>query len=620
MKFRKDINGLRAIAVLAVVLYHFGIRGFGGGFVGVDVFFVISGFLMTGIIVNRISEDKFSLIGFYLDRARRIVPALSVLCTILIVICWFFLIPVDFESLGKHVSSSVAFLSNIVYYNEINYFDASAKEKWLLHTWSLSVEWQFYIIYPLIILALSRFAPIARVKKILILFLLASFASSVYLSDTNPASSFYLLHSRAWEMIAGGLVYLYPLKLSNKKSFIIKYTGLIGIFSCIVLMSSFMVWPGYLAALPVVSTVAILYSSNVSSYVTDNPISQFIGKISYSVYLWHWPVVVGLSYFSLVSGGYKIAGILLSIFIGAISFYIVESPFSKLMKKYNSMKVAEISSSAAVMAIPFLIGATVYNDNGVPSRYPFALITSDEINSERARYWLEGDKPHPAPKTGDKKVLIIGNSHGIDLTYSLMESGFKGDITYIRTTNMCSNFGYTPNTSENISLCTDVFNSIKKFDKWSEMQEVILHDDWAEENISDLKKMIVFIKSVTNAKIYIFGPKMIFDEIPSKIVVEAMKEKMSTVGMINSYSHKYYQARRARINNEVKKEISNEFYERAGVYYIDFLNVQCGESLICDIINPDNKKFIYFDSSHFTLDGAKIFGDKLKSLHPEIYN
>nr|WP_231040650.1 SGNH hydrolase domain-containing protein [Citrobacter freundii] len=272
------------------------------------------------------------------------------------------------------------------------------------------------------------------------------------------------------------------------------------------------------------------------------------------------------------------------------------------------------------MAIPFLIGATVYNDNGVPSRYPFALITSDEINSERARYWLEGDKPHPAPKTGDKKVLIIGNSHGIDLTYSLMESGFKGDITYIRTTNMCSNFGYTPNTSENISLCTDVFNSIKKFDKWSEMQEVILHDDWAEENISDLKKMIVFIKSVTNAKIYIFGPKMIFDEIPSKIVVEAMKEKMSTVGMINSYSHKYYQARRARINNEVKKEISNEFYERAGVYYIDFLNVQCGESLICDIINPDNKKFIYFDSSHFTLDGAKIFGDKLKSLHPEIYN
>lgn len=585
-----------------------------------DVFFVISGFLMTGIIVNRISEDKFSLIGFYLDRTRRIVPALSVLCTVLIVICWFFLIPVDFESLGKHVSSSVSFLSNIVYYNEINYFDASAKEKWLLHTWSLSVEWQFYIIYPLIILALSRFAPIARVKKILILFLLTSFASSVYFSNTNPASSFYLLHSRAWEMLAGGLVYLYPFKLSNKKSFIIKYTGLIGIFSCIVLMSSFMVWPGYLAALPVVSTVAILYSSNVSSYVTDNPISQFIGKISYSVYLWHWPVVVSFSYFSLVSCGYKIAGILLSIFIGAISFYIVESPFSKLMKKYSSMRVVEISSSAAVMAIPFLIGAAVYNDNGVPSRYPFALITSDEINAERARYWLEGDKPHPAPKTGDKKVLIIGNSHGIDLTYSLMESGFKGDITYIRTTNMCSNFGYTPNTPENISLCTDVLNSIKKFDKWSEMQEVILHDDWAEENISDLKKMIAFIKSVTNAKIYIFGPKMIFDEIPSKIVVEAMKEKMSTVGMINSYSHKYYQARRARINNEVKKEISNEFYERSGVYYIDFLDVQCGKSLNCDIINADNKKFIYFDNSHFTLNGAKIFGEKLKYTHPEIYN
>ncbi|EFO3556283.1 acyltransferase, partial [Escherichia coli] len=243
MKFRKDINGLRAVAVMAVVLYHFGISGFGGGFVGVDVFFVISGFLMTGIIVKRISENKFSLIGFYLDRTRRIVPALCALCAVLIVVCWFFLIPVDFETLGKHVSSSVTFLSNIVYYNEINYFDASAKEKWLLHTWSLSVEWQFYIIYPIIILALSKSLSISSVKKILILLLFASFASSVYLSNINQASSFYLLHSRAWEMLAGGLVYLYPLKLSSRQSYAIKYIGIIGVFSCILLMSSLMVWP-----------------------------------------------------------------------------------------------------------------------------------------------------------------------------------------------------------------------------------------------------------------------------------------------------------------------------------------------------------------------------------------
>lgn len=605
---------------MAVVLYHFGISGFGGGFVGVDVFFVISGFLMTGIIVKRISENKFSLIGFYLDRTRRIVPALCALCAVLIVVCWFFLIPVDFETLGKHVSSSVTFLSNIVYYNEINYFDASAKEKWLLHTWSLSVEWQFYIIYPIIILALSKSLSISSVKKILILLLFASFASSVYLSNINQASSFYLLHSRAWEMLAGGLVYLYPLKLSSRQSYAIKYIGIIGVFSCILLMSSLMVWPGYLAAFPVISTVAVLYAFNANSFVTDNKISQFIGKISYSIYLWHWPIVVGFSYFSLVSSIYKFIGVMLSIALGTVSFYIVESPFRNAMKKYSSMRFAEIASSAVVISIPFLMGTVVYKDGGVPSRYPFALITSDEISSERARYWLDGDKPHPAPKTGDKKVLIIGNSHGIDLTYSLMESGFKGDITYIRTTNMCSNFGYTPNTPENIALCTDVFNSIRNFDGWNDMQEVILHDDWAEENINDLKKMIAFIKSKTNAKIYIFGPKMIFDEIPSKIVVEAMKEKMSTVSMINEYSHKYYQIRRMRINNDLKKELENKIYYDMAVKYIDFLDVQCGKELDCEILNPENKEFIYFDNSHFTLNGARVFGGKLKRMHPEIYN
>jgi peptidoglycan/LPS O-acetylase OafA/YrhL len=140
--FRADINGLRAVAVLAVVLFHFRVAGFGGGFVGVDVFFVISGYLMTRIILGPLAEERFSVWRFYLARARRIFPALAVLGALMLAYGWFKLSPMDFKLLAKHVGVSLLFFSNQVYWKESGYFDADAHEKWLLHTWSLSVEWQ----------------------------------------------------------------------------------------------------------------------------------------------------------------------------------------------------------------------------------------------------------------------------------------------------------------------------------------------------------------------------------------------------------------------------------------------------------------------------------------------
>ena len=151
MQFREDINGLRAIAVIAVVLFHFNSSWMPGGFAGVDVFFVISGFLMTGIIFKGLEQQKFSILRFYVARANRIIPALAILCIILLILGWFYLTPQDYKALGKHAASSVTFVSNVTYWLESGYFDALASEKWLLHTWSLSVEWQFYLIYPLVL-------------------------------------------------------------------------------------------------------------------------------------------------------------------------------------------------------------------------------------------------------------------------------------------------------------------------------------------------------------------------------------------------------------------------------------------------------------------------------------
>ncbi|MCP1106398.1 acyltransferase [Serratia nevei] len=202
--FRHDINGLRAWAVIAVVLFHFGIPGFAGGFVGVDVFFVISGFLMTQIIVSGLETGKFSIWHFYLARARRIIPALMALCITLLVLGWFFLVSTDYTTLDKHVLTAILFISNVKFWREAGYFDADSHEKWLLHTWSLSVEWQFYIILPIALVFMARLWRTRGIQLTIFVGLILSFALSCYLAIKSPSSAFYLLPTRAWEMLAGG--------------------------------------------------------------------------------------------------------------------------------------------------------------------------------------------------------------------------------------------------------------------------------------------------------------------------------------------------------------------------------------------------------------------------------
>jgi len=168
MNFRQDINGLRAIAVLAVILFHFNPAWLPGGFAGVDVFFVISGYLMTSIIYRGLSNDNLSVLQFYLARGRRIIPALLAPCLLLLVLGWFVFLPLDYAALGKHVAASVSFVSNMVYWKESSYFAAGAHEKWLLHTWSLSVEWQFYLLYPLCLLVLKRWFGLKSLRWLLL--------------------------------------------------------------------------------------------------------------------------------------------------------------------------------------------------------------------------------------------------------------------------------------------------------------------------------------------------------------------------------------------------------------------------------------------------------------------
>lgn len=208
MKFRKDINGLRAVAVIAVVLFHFNNEWLPGGFAGVDVFFVISGYLMTKIIFEGVENGTFSILAFYSSRAKRIIPALAVCCLVLVLFGWFFLSVIDYEVLSKHVLSSITFLSNIVYATEQGYFDSSSHEKWLLHTWSLSVEWQFYLLFPIFVYFLLKIMSYGKARIAVLITTAFSFLISAIATDIWPSYSYFLLPTRAWEMLVGGIAYL----------------------------------------------------------------------------------------------------------------------------------------------------------------------------------------------------------------------------------------------------------------------------------------------------------------------------------------------------------------------------------------------------------------------------
>ena len=322
MSFRSDINALRAAAVVAVVLFHFNSRWFPGGFVGVDVFFVISGFLMTGIIFRGLEKGNFSVLGFYMARARRIIPALAVLCLSLMIFAFVFVIPKDFSVIAKHALSSLLFVSNFVYFGESGYFDASAHEKWLLHTWSLSVEWQFYMLYPLLILGARRFFGLDFARKLVLIGSLAGFAVCIFTSYRSASAAFYLLPSRAWEMMLGGVAYLFPLRLQSASRRIAEWVGWLAILGGCIFLKSTDIWPGYLAAIPVLGAFLVIQANVCSSFVSNNRAIQKVGEYSYSVYLWHWPIIVAAAYLQIDKT--PVTMLLVLTLASAMSYLLVE--------------------------------------------------------------------------------------------------------------------------------------------------------------------------------------------------------------------------------------------------------------------------------------------------------
>jgi peptidoglycan/LPS O-acetylase OafA/YrhL len=334
--FRKDINALRAVAAAIVVLFHFHVGGFGGGFVGVDIFFVISGLLMMQIIERKVAAGRFSIAEFYMARTRRIVPALAALCLTMLAFGMVFLDPMTLSEIARNALASLLFLSNILYSSFSSYFADSAETNWLLHSWTLSVEWQFYLILPVVMALASRSSLLWRHRKTWIAgACILSFLAAIMIagrSESFEKYAFFLLPTRAWEMLAGAwLAVAAPQIRSQALSLAMLAFGLASIIFATVIFDAATPWPSLWTAIPVLGTVAILAVGQGSAGLgnagwTRLPGIQTLGTWSYSLYLWHWPIFVGFTYFGVKMGPTAIlCGLSLSIVCAMLSYELFET-------------------------------------------------------------------------------------------------------------------------------------------------------------------------------------------------------------------------------------------------------------------------------------------------------
>ena len=432
--FRQDINLLRGIAILSVVFYHFAPTLLPGGFTGVDIFFVISGFLMTKIIATSLERQTFNLFQFYAARSKRIIPALLMLCVVLALVTFFWLPTNEYRKLGNYIGYAALFISNLKLKKESgDYFATDSHENWFLHTWSLSVEWQFYLVLPFIMMALYPLRKRVDTGLCLLLLALCSFLVSVTSTSLDAATRFYLMPYRAWEMLCGGLVWYAAKRYAPLHTWriIIALLGYAFILASILFITPEHAWPGGFTLLPVVGTMLVIYSNSPSLINMIDRNLRWVGLSSYSVYLWHWPIAVFLIYAGKQHNGlWVVSAISLSFLLGWLSWILIEQPAKNVLNQ---------RSVAAFWAIVFAcVGITWGYSHLVKSD----IITSrpdpqvDQIAAQaNNKNYAADPKTHMSYYgTGVATAIIIGDSHAEATATALAEAakdlGSVVGITY----------------------------------------------------------------------------------------------------------------------------------------------------------------------------------------------
>jgi peptidoglycan/LPS O-acetylase OafA/YrhL len=616
LNYKSEIDSLRFFAVLLVIFFHFDLFGFSGGYIGVDIFFVISGYLITSLVTKNYQKKLF-LFEFFIRRLRRIIPALYFLILVVVILSYIILSPEHFLRVTNSAKSSILAYSNFFFWSELSYFDFESHFKPFLHSWSLSVEIQFYLIWSIVSLLCLIYLRKYYIVFILLTFLITLFLSTIY--SSRSSGFFYFTFFRFYEFSLGALVFLLKEKIKFKNNDLFFFIGILIILLSSLFFDEDSFFPGFVALIPCLgASLIILSGGNLKFFkkIFINNLFIFLGKISYSLYLVHWPVLIFYKYTKLqpITFNEKIILLILTVLISIISFYFVEKPFRK--KKNNAYLISNknlIYSFLSSIIIIYFLTNYLGNQNKFEKLSDFKQKVLNKLevkkdylkNKENLAEERIIDKIYFENKN-KKNVLIWGDSHALDLYGSLVASAdFKSvnfeflnyDYFYcFKKKNFKDKIvKFIKDNLFSLHNCEDKINNFHlgyEILKYADV--IIISSRWTKD--IDFNLINKFSKKFSSSKIIIFGRKPRFFHIPTLFIKTS--EDLNNLAFLNRDPETQL------INDLIIKDLDKDNFS-----YFNFENLVCFSNQ-CTVLVED--KLLISDEDHWSYQGILYYGKLLK--------
>lgn len=653
-EYRADIDGLRAIAVLSVIFFHFFPGFLHGGYIGVDIFFVISGFLISQILFKNFEVDKFSLSTFYARRIKRILPALTIVLLITMAVGWFLLLTDEYRELAKHVASGSGFISNLILWGESGYFDQQAASKPLLHLWSLGIEEQFYLLWPIVLWIAYRFKK--SFSLIIVILGAASFLLNAYLVNVDLVADFYSPFARAWELLVGAfLAYLYFSRkicfvVTPRYSYFLSVVGIFFIAFSILLFEKSSKFPGWLALLPTVGTGLVIAAGSknrINKYLLAHPMLVWVGLISYPLYLWHWPIY---SYYKILNLDLSVSNDrLLKIFLIAICLVLAYLTYKFVEQPIRHRKSFKIPIYLLLTNfIVGIFGLCIFLF--AQERFTKIIVEPKEAHVLFGKY-PNGpthneycDKRFPSfkeysvcllSKDSEPDILLLGDSHSQQYYSSL-----AGQIKNLVVMNVgewnCLPFSSLAETLD--SPCRIKLNHVLNFISTSKSIKTVIVSGYysalasggfqyskdlswrraKELNEANSREFQMRMKEVLRSilladKSIIFMqdiPDLNFDIKNCAVIKGSLFRRFPESGITDCrYSRSEFEEKIFPYDDLITSSLK----DMASVYYFETRSIFCN-SQFCDAFK--NSEPLYFDSDHLSAYGAHKVTQRLLMSYP----
>lgn len=608
--FRPDVEGLRALAVLAVVVFHYS-NGRTAGFVGVDVFFVVSGFLITRLIVRDLEQGNFSFTTFYARRARRIIPALFLMVITVLTAGFILFSPEALTLLGQQAAFSLFGISNIYFWATSGYFSPEAHSQPLLHTWSLGVEEQFYLLWPLALLLMFQIWGLRTKTSVLViaLVIIASFACILLIEGDYTTFSFFMLPTRAWQLSLGGLLVLVPCIRGRSLAEFLKILGLCLLLSAIFLIDPDAPYPAVSALLPTVGTAFLIWPAErhtvVAGLLSLAPLRYF-GRISYSLYLWHWPPMVMYLTWDLSNSLSISESAILFLFawcVAHLSWQFVEVPFRRNRLSDDKLLIV----SVFVVCIGAMMSWILVMRDGVPTRL---AVAGQELSTRMHREVSE-----PRPIQCDFRALVENNAECVPLSaddYHVLLMGDSHANHLLRAIQDA--FGSVKISTITRSGCRPVVGSVGRA-KCVEMYDtffldvlpdyhfdaIVLSARWRNGEHENVGKTVDLLNQYSD-RLIVFGQTVEYDHpLPELLMASYLPRRSSD---IQSFMSTWSEI--VDVDDQMERQLST----RPGEYY-SVIDAICPE-IECTIFTPSGIPLVW-DYGHFNASGARLVVDRLHS-------